>query len=126
MAEKSTISADTYHCRESENHHRYPPWRRYSTTLCQTLTTCFQSEVLVLHRSELTQIIEKVQSCLRHSTTAWLPSVLEDHFILSEDKCGVDTIKSGYKVCMDKILNLSHNVVQGEWNSIWKIKHQRR
>jgi len=48
--------------------------------------------------------------------------VTHDTLIWKEDKCGVYTVKIGYKLCMENIMNVAKHFVPGEWKWIWRIK----
>jgi len=51
-----------------------------------------------------------------------LDVVTHDSLIWKEDKCGVYTVKTGYRLCMEKIMNVAKHFVPGEWKRIWRIK----
>jgi len=51
-----------------------------------------------------------------------LDVVTHDTLIWKEDKSGVYTIKTGYRLCMEKIMNIAKHFVPGEWKRIWGIK----
>jgi len=51
-----------------------------------------------------------------------LDVVTHDTLIWKEDKSGVYTVKTGYRLCMEKIMNVAKHFVPGEWKRIWRIK----
>lgn len=48
--------------------------------------------------------------------------VTHDTLIWKEDKASVCTVKTDYRLCMEKIMNVTKNFVPGEWKHIWRIK----
>jgi hypothetical protein len=50
------------------------------------------------------------------------PRVTEDKMIWKGEKSGKYSVRSAYRICVDKIADNSHMHVLGRWNLIWKLK----
>jgi len=51
-----------------------------------------------------------------------LDVVTRDTLIWKEDKCGVYTVNTSYRLCMENIMNVAKHSIPGEWKRIWRIK----